>query len=278
MNKIQHIFLSPHYDDAALSCGGLITQLSAAGELVVVTTIFGGKPDYTHLSPFARMIHGRPLASEDPIERRRAEERQALAALGACSRPGDALDCIYRQDAEGTRWLYASEAALFGAVDPADDALAEELAQCLAALAPAPDHCILYAPLAIGNHVDHQIVRRSADVLQAHGYDVRYYEDYPYIARDPTGLDTALRRGSEAGRWQAEVVVLQPDELQSKITAVLAYGSQLSVLFPGEGPVEERVAAALHVQALRTGQGELAERLLTKNREPLSLHLLCPAV
>ena len=141
MNETQHIFLSPHYDDAALSCGGLIAQLSAAGEPAVVATLFGGKPDYDQLSPFARMIHGRPLASEDPIDQRRAEERHALALLGAESRQGDYLDCIYRQDATQTRWLYASEAALFGPVDPADDALVDELAHCLAALAPLPDQC-----------------------------------------------------------------------------------------------------------------------------------------
>ena len=83
MHPNQHIFLSPHYDDAALSCGGLMAQLDTAGEFTVAATLLGGKPDYTRLSPFARMIHGRPLAGQDPIDQRRAEERHALALLGA---------------------------------------------------------------------------------------------------------------------------------------------------------------------------------------------------
>lgn len=259
--ELQHIFLSPHYDDAALSCGGLIANLSAANQTAVVATIFGGKPDYTRLSPFARSIHGRPLAGQDPIDQRRAEERQALAVLRACSRPGDFLDCIYRQDEAGTGWPYASEQALFGPVDPADRDLVQELAHCVAALAPAPAGCVLYAPLAIGNHVDHQIVRCAARMLHEHGYDVRWYEDYPYIAREAAGLAAALRHWPQPGRWQAEIIPVAPAELRRKVAAVLAYGSQLAVLFPGDSTPEQRVAAALHAQALRSGQGAPAERL-----------------
>ena len=155
-------FLSPHYDDAALSCGGLIAQLAAAGEPVVVATVFGGRPDMTTLSPFARSIHARPGAAGDLIAQRVAEERQALAILGAQGRPGDYLDCIYRRAEPDGRWLYDREEALFGAVDAADDGLVDELAAVFAALAPPADQCVIYAPLAVGNHVDHQVVQRAA--------------------------------------------------------------------------------------------------------------------
>jgi LmbE family N-acetylglucosaminyl deacetylase len=257
----QHIVLSPHYDDAALSCGGTIAHLSAAGEMVVVATIFGGKPDGEQLSPFARTIHSRPLAEDDLIDQRRAEERLALALLRAESRPGDFLDCIYRQDATSERWLYASEAALFGAVDPTDETLIEELTFCLAALAPQPGQCVLYAPLAIGSHVDHQITQRSAAALQHHGYDVRYFEDYPYSIRDPAGLESSLARLSKRERWKCHVVPLTAADVQVKIDAVLAYSSQLGVLFPGDGAAHTRVAMALQAYALHVGSSQLAERL-----------------
>lgn len=257
----EHLFISPHYDDAALSCGGLIAQLSAAGKRVIVATLFGGKPDYDQLSLFARTIHGRPLAGEDPIDQRRAEEQRALALLGADSRQGDFLDCIYRQDAAATRWLYASEQALFGPVDPADDALTAALAHWLAALIAPPARSVLYAPLAIGNHVDHQIAQRSAALMQRHGYDVRYFEDYPYSARDPAGLESSLDRLSERDRWECHVLPLATATLQVKIAAVLAYPSQLGVLFPGDGAARTRVAEALETHALHVGSGQLAERL-----------------
>ncbi len=36
------IFLSPHPDDAVLSCGGWIYQLAQDGERPIVITLFGG--------------------------------------------------------------------------------------------------------------------------------------------------------------------------------------------------------------------------------------------
>lgn len=93
---------------------------AAAGEAVVVANIFGGRPDYATLSPFAQQIHVRPHAGADPVGERWQEEREARAILGAGERRGGYLDCIYRQDPAGGRWLYASEAALFGPVDPAN--------------------------------------------------------------------------------------------------------------------------------------------------------------
>ncbi len=134
----------------------------------------------------------------------------------------------------------------------------EELAHCLAALAPAPRHCVLYAPLAIGNHVDHQIARRSAALLHDHGYGVGYYEDFPYIARDPAGLAASL---GEPNRWQSRLIPLSQADVQRKVDAVLAYASQLAVLFAGQEAIDRRVAAALLSQAEHTGNGQPAERL-----------------
>jgi hypothetical protein len=36
------VFVSPHPDDIALSCGGLVAELRSRGEEVVIVTVFGG--------------------------------------------------------------------------------------------------------------------------------------------------------------------------------------------------------------------------------------------
>lgn len=253
---MRHLFLSPHYDDAALSCGGTIARLYSAGETTVVVTIFGGKPDYARLSPFARAIHARPHAGEDPIDVRRAEERGALSILGAEPVLLEYLDCIYRQDAAQARWLYASETAIFGPVDAADDSLVDELAQKLAGLAPDGEACRFYAPLAIGNHVDHQVTLQAAMRLHQRGRTVWFYEDYPYVVRDPDGLAQALSRWQGDGRWQARSIELREQDLMAKVAAVRAYRSQLGVLFaPGADGDDEGVRAAL------IGYGEQVARL-----------------
>ncbi|MEZ4767318.1 MAG: PIG-L family deacetylase [Caldilineales bacterium] len=262
---MQHIILSPHYDDAALSCGGMIAQLTAAGDQVVVATVFGGRADPATLSPFARSIHARPGASDDLIAQRAAEEKHALAILGAQSRPGSYLDCIYRQVEPGGRWLYDREEALFGPVDAADAALVEELAAVFAVLAPHPNQCTIYAPLAIGCHVDHQVVQQAALKLLEAGYSLLFYEDYPYVVRDPADLPAALARIKTGGGWQPQPVALSRQELDRKIAAVSAYASQLGVLFGTDGvAAPQDVAGALDGFARYTahgnGSGRFAER------------------
>ena len=37
-----HVFVSPHPDDAALSCGGLIAGLRDLGQAVTILTVFSG--------------------------------------------------------------------------------------------------------------------------------------------------------------------------------------------------------------------------------------------
>ena len=263
---MQHIILSPHYDDAALSCGGLIAQRAAAGDLVEIATVFGGRPDMATLSPFARAIHARPGATADLIAQRVTEERQALAILGAQPRPGGYLDCIYRREEPDGRWLYDSEEALFGPVDPADDELVKELAAVFAALAPPADQSILYAPLAVGRHVDHQVVQRAAMLLRDAGYAILFYEDYPYVVRDPSGLPAALDHIAPPAGWQAKPVALSREDLDRKIAAVTAYATQLAVLFGTDGAVmQSDVDGALdwfaRLTAHETGTGRLAERL-----------------
>lgn len=263
---MQHIYLSPHFDDAALSCGGAIARHGRVGEASVVVTLFGGKPDYVRLSPFARSIHARPNSGADPIDARLAEEHEALATLGAHSRTYPYLDCIYRQDASGKRWLYDSEEAIFGPVDTADDGLIDKLERDLMAFTATPKTCRIYAPLAIGNHVDHQIAHLAARRLHDVGYSVCFYEDYPYVVRDPSNLQKTLTRWVEGWQWHSEIIALDDTDLQQKAAAICAYRSQLSVLFSvGEHGVLAAVEAALLDFAEKVAQaqtnGRYAERL-----------------
>jgi LmbE family N-acetylglucosaminyl deacetylase len=258
----QHIYLSPHFDDAVLSCGGKIARQVAAGENVVVATVFGGEPAKESLSPFAVSIHARPDGSENLIPLRRLEENQALAVLGADSRPGDYLDCIYRRDTDNRRWLYDHEEALFGPVDPAEQGLAYELAQVFATLALPGGSCDYHAPLAVGDHVDHQIVRRAALILQHAGYEVLFYEDFPYVERDPAGLESALDRAG-AGTWQPVLIDLDQAAIDCKIEAIAAYRSQIGVLFGEASDVAPRIRA----YAKRTGGGAYAERQWRLSRQ-----------
>lgn len=248
MDTYTHIYLSPHLDDAVLSCGGRIWQQARAGERVLVVTLFGGAPPSTApLSPFAQSLHARWGYPADATLRRQEEDQAALAILGAEALHWPYADCIYRQAPAGD-FLYANESSLWGTIHPADESLVAELARRIAAL-PLGKKGSLYAPLAAGHHVDHQIARCAA---QHSGRSPVYYEDYPYAAIDPLAVQTAL--GDR--KWRAEVVSLSEEALHAKIAAIACYRSQLGTFWSGAA----EMAASVRAFAEQAGNGKPAER------------------
>lgn len=226
------IYLSPHLDDAVLSCGGLIHRQARAGQRVIVVTIFAGDPpDDGTLSDFARELHERWEAAT-PTATRREEDVRALRAL----HPGVRIlhlplsECIYRRDAASGAWLYASEEAIFGEMHPNDPALS-----ALETPPTIPAGAALYAPLGAGNHVDHQVVRRAAD---AWGMPLCYYEEYPYT----TGDYQAASLPTPAG-WRRRVALPDADALEAKVRAIACYASQFSTFWESEEEMARSVRA-----------------------------------
>ena len=247
MATYPHLYLSPHLDDAVLSCGGRIWQQAQAGERVLVVTVFAGPPPPgTPLSPFAQELHARWEHPDNAVTRRQEEDRAALAHLGAEAVHWPYADCIYRQTPDG-HFLCASEEMLWGEIHPAEEGLVAELAARLAAL-PLARGGVVYAPLGAGHHVDHQIVRRSAE---ASGHALVYYEDFPY-AKEPHAVQAAP--GEE--RWQTELVPLSEEALEAKTSAIACYRSQLSTFWAGEA----EMATAVRVFGEWVGGDRPAER------------------
>src|SRR5262245_21323676 len=82
------LVLSPHFDDAVLSCGGLIAAACAVGRLVLVVTVFTGQP--TPETVPAR------LQGFSRYDVRRGEDDQALAILGAAAERLDFVERAFR--------------------------------------------------------------------------------------------------------------------------------------------------------------------------------------
>jgi LmbE family N-acetylglucosaminyl deacetylase len=247
VNTYDCVYLSPHLDDAVLSCGGAIWQQVQAGERVLVVTVFAGAPaPDTPLSPFAEELHARWGRVADAAAVRQEEDGAALALLGAKAAHWPYPDCIYRQTPAG-HFPYASEEALWGEVHPAEHDLVAELAARLAALPQRRDGTV-YGPLGVGHHVDHRIVRQAAE---ASGHPLTCYEDFPY-AQDQRAVQLALAQV----RAQARLVLLCEDALASKIAAIACYRSQLGTFWPGEA----EMATSVRTFAERTGGGVPAER------------------
>lgn len=224
----RRIVLSPHLDDGPLSCGGAIHHWAAAGEPVLVVTFMTGDPPAGDLSPFAHYQHaGWQLPAREAYIVRRAEEVAALQVLGADFHHAGWLDCIYRADDAGS--FYASDEAIFGVTHPGDDRLAEEMARRLAFLGPLESTTIVYAPLAVGNHIDHQLVRQAAERWR--GRELIYYEDFPYVGQDaPVELDATPL-----------LISLSKEDIEAKVKAIGCYRSQIRFLFDTRAKMVARV-------------------------------------
>lgn len=227
------IYLSPHLDDAALSCGGQIARQTQAGQTVLIVSVMAGDPPTPQLSDYARGLHDRWALASEATAARRAEDLAACAILGADPLHWALPDCIYRTDPASGAPFYVSDAELFGEVAPAELNLVAALARQIAAL---PPHARLVVPLTVGHHVDHLLVRQAAE----QAFDparLLYYEDYPY-AQQPGALDAALgdRRG-----WEPVLLPLAPEHLAAKVEAILAFRSQLSTFFVDRADLEAQV-------------------------------------
>ena len=151
--------------------------------------------------------------------------------------------------------MYASESALFAKVRPEEQALVEWLARRIRAIAGRYASPEVYAPLGVGNHVDHQLVRRAAETA---GVVAAYFEDSPYVARFPGGYEagTASGWGGLAVKCAPHRAYLRKADMEAKATAIMAYQSQFSSFWESPAEMREFVRGL----ALEAGGGRTAER------------------
>ncbi|MDX1545857.1 MAG: PIG-L family deacetylase [Rhodothermales bacterium] len=251
-----HLYVSPHYDDAALSCGGRIHgQVRQGARVLVVTVCAAPPPPGTPVSAVAAQIHGD--AGDGFVARRRAEDAEALRHLGADGRYLDVLDCIYRGSPGA--WRYPSLSDVFGPPHPEDEDLVPALADVFDALLLQHPGSVLYAPLGHGGHVDHRIACRAAGRLLGRGRRVVFYEDYPYADETrphPYGAGDGRLDVRFLAGLRPESVYLDAADVQARCASVAAYRSQIPALF---GDAEE-AARSIQEFARRRGGGRPAER------------------
>jgi LmbE family N-acetylglucosaminyl deacetylase len=229
------VYLSPHLDDAVLSCGGRIAREVSAGRRVRVVTLFtSDEPEEPPSQLAADLRRWWKLPPGEVMRRRRAEDLAACALLGAEPEHWDLPEAPYRCAPDG-RVLYPSLARLFGEPDPADDGLVAEIATRIGALAP---EVRVLGPLAVGGHVDHRLVRRALERVRP---QAPLYEDFPYVEWKWLGLRRALGRRKD---WIEEVIALADDELAARFAASCAYASQVPTLFRTPGRLRRQLRRA----------------------------------
>lgn len=237
MTRYDDVYLSPHYDDAALSCGGLIHQQGETGRSVLVITVFGGcsKPGLP-FSPLADRLHRSMGAPEDIIVTRQQEDRAAMNILGADYRWLDFPSSTYRGQPQNNEWFYLSLPDLYHNIHPADLALVPNIAEKVITSWGTESPTIIYAPLGIGNHVDHQLTHQVGALLSEQGVRVVFYEEYPYadetynfsfLDGNPYSLKAA-EAVMERLSYKPTSIALSLANMRAHVSAIWTYQSQLA--------------------------------------------------
>jgi LmbE family N-acetylglucosaminyl deacetylase len=213
------VILSPHFDDAVLSCWHL---LASASEVLVVN-VLGGEPAGGALGWWDELAGATDSAAA--VRTRIEEDRQALALAGRAAVNLPFLDSQYRQS----------------------DQAPAEILQALRGVFIKDAR--IYAPASLGDHhPDHTAVRAAALALHAEGADVALYADLPHATlfgwprwvldgssseADPAGEGWATQlqeTGVPVERMVAATHRLSTNEHAAKLEAVLTYASQIATL------------------------------------------------
>ncbi|MBI1259170.1 MAG: hypothetical protein GC204_17000 [Chloroflexi bacterium] len=257
-----HLFLSPHLDDAVLSCGGVMHRLAQSGERVVIITVMAGEPPEPLLeTPVLQAIQVRWAKGEGTIQIRRAEDSQAAQQLQAQVYHMGFTEAAFRATLCGAGdWiaLYPDHDSPFQGIKQADDA---RIALFTANLPfPFADIAMIYAPFGVDNHVDHQLVRDWGLVLTGSlgAPPLTFYEEYPYARSRPATqrAQAFYRRYLPALGLESEVVLLSEADLDAKLRAMQCYRSHLQILWNDPTEMERLTRAYM----LHVGEGTPAER------------------
>jgi hypothetical protein len=223
--------LSPHLDDAVLSCWHWLTQ---PGEVVVIN-VFAGVPENEQAVAWWDQLTG-ATDSGQRVRERVEEDRAALAVAGRKPVNLGFLDVQYRDAAQPLTPL---------------------VEQIESRLVPGMH---LYAPAALGDHTDHALARAAALELRTRGFEVSLYADLPHATLRGwpawvMGTGTTASRDLAAELWNRtlaetgvspatmspEVHELDAHSHALKLEAVHAYVTQLQGLVEfGGRPLADR--------------------------------------
>lgn len=238
--------VSPHLDDAALSAGATLADLTARGADVEVVTLFAGAP-HEPLSTVARAFHATCDLPEDAsaVARRIDEDRAAMDELSARAHHCGFLDAIYRR-APDDRWLCGHGTAMFDDLPLDRDDLLGEVSREVRCILAAVDPDLVITCAAVGNHVDHRLTRAAVlDAVLGAKVPILFWEDLPYAIGRPTTAALPLIRTTPPEAWDR------------KWRSIACYTTQVRMLWPADIDW----AAELLAHAKIRGDGRPAELL-----------------
>jgi len=235
--KYSLVIVSPHQDDAVLSCSTLLAELTGKTDITVVNVFTKAhKKPYT-LSAKQFLKYSKAIDGAENLYKERAkEDKEVLSKLAITPIDLGFEDALFRRKKKGTflgkflpefdhvyptyRWHIVKGIAK-------DDYTIKSLKKKL--LPFKNKKTVVLAPYGIGNHVDHRVVRKVCEEL----FDnLLLYSDFPY------NVDIHTIPGVLS---DSKMYKLKPD-IKKKSKLLSLYKTQFLGLFPkGKVPSHEEV-------------------------------------
>lgn len=216
-------FISPHFDDAILSCSDLIAAVTDG----LVITVFSGGP--ASVDPLPKWDRDCGFsAGDDVTAMRAAEDTAALARLGATGFGLGLWDAQYRM--QTPYWIPELFARIVRNINARRGPTAADIAVLAGDLRSYKiASCVI--PLGI-THRDHRLAAEACLKLAQLKPDVRWlvYEDLPYAAESEEDRAGAIAAVEQAGfRLERAELELYSDPARKR-EALDCYPTQLRAL------------------------------------------------
>ena len=224
------LIVSPHADDAALSCAALLDR----GEPVDVVTVFMGQPDPPQRGWWDEVCGFASSAESMPARRR--EEQAALGPGGHHVRFLDLLEGQYLAGARSGEDAGRVAAPVAGwlAANPGGAVALPAGAGWAPRWLPRDLARRLREPRGPEPHIDHAFVR-DAVLREVHGARFLLYEEFPYVWGGSGAR--AARHAAETTGYRARSQE-EPIDRARKARRIAAYASQVPHLWPPAGRLD----------------------------------------
>ncbi len=228
-HRVPCFFISPHLDDAALSCGDLMSYLVGKTDVTVATVFTQATDGKCTLSAQKFLNQCRYKNAQELFSDRRAEDRAALESLGVRVAHMGFPDALWRKRNNPSIWrrFLGKCLAEFTAVYPTyrfharsgkisihDFEITDDIKEKLRALTAGLKDYYVFCPQALGGHVDHIIVQKAC---QETFRELIIWSDFPYNLQ---------------GTRQTDNVWLWDKNRDRKRQLIMVYRTQVGAMFP----------------------------------------------
>lgn len=216
------VFVSPHLDDAVLSCGYLLEKLKEANKNILIITVF---TKCTKVPPTPQAINFIEICGYDSglhlFKNREKEDIEALKIFSAQHAFLGFTDAAWRLDRKRLPIYKTQKIQFSGRISMKDKHIINNIKQELKKYLQYKNSLIL-APLGVGNHVDHVIIN---NIVRKFKQNAIFWEDFPYN-RNKNDVWKGIKRANAIN-----IFTIKNSKNELKEKAIKKYKSQIKSIF-----------------------------------------------